>query len=89
MKRYFHPCACEKTLYTSLANRPLRANKFSRFRGVQKSNNPKKPYRVHFNYGRQRYYIGLFVDEIEAARAYNAAVLEVIGEHAVLNDIPD
>lgn len=31
---------------------------------------------------------GVFADEIEAAKAYNALALKVIGPQAFLNDIP-
>lgn len=89
MKRYFQNHPCDDKYYQSMANRPLPKNKVSRFRGVQKNGNPEKPFRVCFSFNRQRYYIGAYADEIEAARAYNRAVLQVIGEQAILNEIPE
>lgn len=88
MNRYFRKNSCDDTFYRTMAERPLPKNKSSRFRGVQKNNNPAKPYRVSFTFNRQRYYIGTYADELEAARVYNEAVLRVIGEHAILNDVP-
>jgi hypothetical protein len=35
-----------------------------------------------------RYQIGVYKCEIEAARAYNEAALRIVGDYAILNDIP-
>ena len=37
--------------------------------------------------GKQKH-LGLFISEIEAGKAYNAAAIEEYGEYAMLNDIP-
>lgn len=37
----------------------------------------------------KRHYLGLFDSEIEAAAAYNQKALELFGENAVLNDVPE
>jgi hypothetical protein len=79
----------DEEYYLSMANRPLPKNKFSKYRGVNKNSNPDKPYRVCFKYKGVNYYIGAYVDELEAARAYNKAAKAVIGEHAMLNEIPN
>lgn len=89
VRRYFRKHACDDAFYRSMANRPLPKNKTSRFRGVQANRNPKKPFRVAFTFNRQRYYIGAYADELEAARVYNEAVLKIIGENAILNEIPE
>lgn len=86
-KLYYFDHACEKIYYQRLANRPLPKSKFSSYRGVQKSGNPRKPYRASFRYAGRSYYIGSYVTEVEAALAYNKVVKKVIGEHALLNDI--
>lgn len=78
----------DKDYYLSMANRPRPKNKFSKYRGVGKNGNPEKPYRAYFRYKGMNYYIGAFADEIEAAKAYNKAALKIIGEHALLNNIP-
>lgn len=75
--------------YRSMAGRPLPPNKFSRYRGVQKSSDAKKPYRAAFRYRGLVYNLGNFENEIDAARAYNKAALAVIGDFALLNDLPD
>lgn len=79
----------DRDYYLSQAARPLPKNKFSQYRGVQKASNPDKPYRASFRYKGKQYYIGMYADELEAARAYNRAVLAVIGDYAILNELPD
>ena len=86
---YYRKVTSEKDYYLTMSNRPLPKNKTSKFRGVQKGGNPKKPYKVSFTYARTRYYLGHYETEVEAAKAYNKAVLLVIGEHAILNEIPE
>ena len=58
----------------------------SQFKGVswvvRKSN-----WRVAFNWQRQTYFVGYFDDELEAAKAYNAAILPLAGEFARVNAI--
>lgn len=78
----------DKDYYLSQANRPLPKNKFSQYRGVQKSNNVEKPYRASLRYKGQKFYLGNYADEIEAARAYNKAALAIIGDYALINEIP-
>lgn len=89
MNRYFRKTGCDEAFYRSMASRPLPKNKTSQYRGVQANTDPRKPFRVVFTYNRKRYYIGAYADELEAARAYNDAVLKVIGEQAMLNEVPE
>ncbi len=89
MSRYFKRKMTDEDYYLSMANRPLPKNKFSKYRGVNKNNNPAKPYRVCFKYKGINYYIGAYADELEAARAYNRAAKAIIGEHALLNQLPN
>lgn len=89
MGSYYNTTKSAEEFYRSHALRPLPKNKFSRFRGVQKSGNPDRPYKVAFNFKGVRYYLGNYADEIQAAKVYNRHVLRVIGELAILNEIPD
>lgn len=88
MPGYFKRKMTDEEYYLSMANRPLPKNKFSKYRGVNKNNNPAKPYRVCFKHKGINYHIGAYADEVEAALAYNKAAKIVIGKHALLNDIP-
>jgi hypothetical protein len=88
MPGYFRRKMTDEAYYLSMANRPLPKNKFSKYRGVNKNNNPAKPYRVCFKHKGINYYVGAYVNEEDAAKAYNKAALKIIGAHAVLNEIP-
>lgn len=77
----------DKDYYLSQAGRPLPKGKFSRFRGVT-TGTPTKPYRVAFTHKGVRYFLGNYADELEAARVYNEHALRVIGDYALLNDVP-
>lgn len=58
----------------------------SRFKGVSWHAQRNK-WAVYIQVDRKSIYLGLFTDEIEAARAYNRAALEYIGEYARLNEV--
>lgn len=75
-------------VYLSYTRRPARKDKFSKFRGVHKHADPRKPFRVAIRYNGKRYFIGTFADELEAAKAYNEIALRLFGSRAVLNEIP-
>ena len=89
MAGYRSTTKTEIEFYLIHARRPMRKDKFSRFFGVHKNNNSKKPYRVAIRYRGLKTWGGAFEDEIEAAKAYNALALKVIGPQAILNDIPE
>lgn len=78
----------EEEYYRKLVSRPSRPDAFSKYRGVAK-NSGLKPYRAQFSFKGRRYYLGAFDDEISAAKAYNKVVLQVVGPHALLNEIPE
>jgi hypothetical protein len=77
----------DKDYYLSQARRPLRKNAYSRFRGVTKGT-ATHPYRAALTHMGVRYQIGVYTCELEAARAYNEAALRIVGDYAILNDIP-
>lgn len=89
MASYYRKSISDKDYYLSQANRPLRPGKFSKYRGVSKNRSEKEPYRAVFSYKGKRYYLGSFATEIQAAKAYNKAALAIIGDYAVINQIPE
>lgn len=78
----------EANYYLAMANRPRKSNASSKYRGVHYSKNRGK-WQAIFNYAGVRYYVGSYETELEAARAYNVRALAVVGEHAILNDLPN
>lgn len=78
----------DKDYYLVLASRPKPKDSFSKYRGVSRNGNPALPYRAAFKYQGRSYYLGAFATELEAAAAYNKGVLRVIGDHAILNELP-
>ena len=76
-------------IYTKLALRPTPRKKYSKYRGVGRSRNPKKPFTANITFQGKRYYLGNFPTELEAARAYNKNAVRIIGEFAILNELPD
>lgn len=61
-------------------------NTASKFKGVSKWRN-KWFAKIQLN--KKQYYLGIFEDEIEAAKAYNKTAKELFGEYAKLNKIGD
>lgn len=88
MGSYRSTSKTEVEFYLIHARRPKRKDKFSQFHGVHKNNDPKKPYRVAIRFRGTKIWGGVFENEIDAAKAYNALALKVIGPEAILNDIP-
>jgi hypothetical protein len=88
MGNYYVGNKSDKEYYLSLANRPKPKASFSQYRGVSKTTNPRRPYRVSFKYKGRIYYIGTYATELEAAEAYNKAASAVIGDFALLNELP-
>jgi AP2 domain len=70
----------------SAANRRPQIGSSSRYKGVMWSPRHRK-WSAVINVSRRRRYLGLYVDEEEAALAYNAAALEAWGEYAWLNPV--
>lgn len=89
MPTYYSTSKSEIEFYLTHARRPQRKDKFSRFFGVHKNNDPRKPYRVAIRFRGIRTWGGVFENEIDAAKAYNKLALEIIGPQAILNEIPE
>lgn len=89
MSRYYYGNKSDKEYYLNMANRPKPKNSFSKYRGVAKNTNSNNPYRASFKYKGRTYYLGAYATELEAARAYNKAAAVVIGEFALLNELPE
>lgn len=68
----------------NLANQRIRKGGTSRFKGVCWSERYNK-WRVTIKKNYRQLYLGRFSDEIEAARAYDAAALKHFGEFARIN----
>ena len=60
----------------------------SHFKGVSWAAR-KKEWRVAFRWNGKHYFVGSFTNEIEAALAYNAAILPLAGEFARLNEVQE
>lgn len=57
---------------------------YSRFRGVTRRKESGK-WVAQLRLGKRNVYLGVFDNEVDAARAYDAGVLRLIGSHAVTN----
>jgi hypothetical protein len=67
-------------------NRVKNINNSSGYKGVSFNNSSKK-WRAQIWLNSKSYHLGLFIDPIDAARAYNEAALKYHGEFAHLNKI--
>lgn len=66
-------------------NFPIRKDKrHSRYKGVSRVWDGKK-FRSHISINGKTKHLGCFTDEVEAAKAYDAAAVELFGEYARLN----
>lgn len=68
--------------------RPQKRPKTSRFKGVS-LNRKSNRWQAHIKKGDEHRYLGLYDNEQDAARAYNAAARHYFGEYAFVNDVPD
>lgn len=84
---YYSKKKTDVEVYLANARRPTKPDKFSKYRGVHKSNNPKKPFRAGICFKGKRYVIGVYESELEAAQAYNKFALNLIGPRALINDL--
>ena len=79
-KENLRVCTQNQNLY----NQKKRANKSSKYKGVYLHKLANK-WMAYIDKDRKRTYLGLFVEEWEAASAYNAKAIEIYGEYARLN----
>lgn len=77
---------CKKKCFNAV-NSFVRSDSSSNFKGVAWHKSSKKWQSSVFKDGK-RHYLGLFIDPVEAAKAYNKKAQELFGEFAHLNKIP-
>lgn len=68
--------------------RPQTKNKTSQFKGVVFSKRLQR-WQAYIKKGSERRYLGTFDDELDAARAYNAAARHFFGPNAYVNEVND
>lgn len=68
------------------ANKPSVSGS-SKFKGVCKAKTKTERYRAWIMKDKKSKYLGSFLTEVEAAKAYNVAALDAWGEFAMLNNI--
>lgn len=67
-------------------NTTHRKNTTSKYKGVCVFKRDKKYYSI-ITFNQKPIFLGSFVDEIEAAKAYNTKAIELFGEFACLNEV--
>jgi len=70
----------------NMANRRKKAGFSSRFKGVSWSKDNGK-WLARMKVNRRIHHLGYFIDEVEAARAYNVAAIKHFKEFALLNEV--
>lgn len=70
----------------NISNQSGHSNRVSKYKGVYWDKNARKWHAQIKTNGKQKY-LGLFVNEIDAAKAYNKAALTAFGEFANINDL--
>jgi len=82
-KQNLRPC----TVFQNKMNTKMGKQFSSKYKGVS-WNKPMRKWQARIRDHYKRKSLGYFVDEIEAARAYNKAAKELYGEFAYLNVLP-
>jgi len=73
------------TATQSAANSRKRKSCSSKYKGVSQDKRTGKWIAYIFNY--KKYHLGVFINENDAARAYNKKALELFGEYAFINNV--
>lgn len=73
----------------NMMNRRKNEECSSKYKGVYRLKRYTNKWEAYVNFNSKKNYIGLFNDEITAAKAYNKLATELFGEFARLNQIPD
>ena len=73
------------TTSQNATNRGAQRGSASRYKGVSRARPGSSRWVAVINKDRTRYYLGTFSSEVEAARAYDGAALELHGEFAFQN----
>lgn len=81
-------CIREATNAQNQANKKKKANCSSKYKGVSYYSQHKK-FKAGIMVDGDTIHLGYFIDELEAAKAYNEAALKYFGEFALLNGLPD
>jgi len=80
----YHKVKDPVAYYLALSGRPRSAKFSSRFKGVSRQGD-SSCWRAQVYKRGKKILVGVFDNEIEAAKAYNKAALAIIGPHAILN----
>lgn len=74
------------TQQENIFNNPIRKDNTSGYKGVSFNKSAKK-YQATIVLNGKSYYLGIYKDKLEAAKAYNQKAMELFGEYAFLNAI--
>lgn len=78
----------EATGTQNQGNRKSANNSSSQYKGVYWSKQAKK-WQVQIRSKKDSKYLGLYTDEIEAAKAYNEVAIKQFGDFALINKVPN
>lgn len=77
------------TQHQNTFNSGGRKRRVSKYKGVYPAVSRKNPWRAQICIDQTFRHLGMFTNQEDAAHAYNRAAVELHGEYACLNDVPD